>query len=1469
MRGWRAAPRLLGAALALLLAAQAAQAQTSVTLVSNRGQSDDATSSAKTPRAQAFTTGSNAGGYKLTGVRFFSWGSFPTSANVRIESSGTDNKPGGSLGTLTLSNTGGIVTGTTTGIQLDPNTTYFVVMTGGSDAAAYIRTNSNSEDAGAAAGWSIGDDSLWDDDQTLDWDQTSTTSWQISIHGYATNAPPTVSGASYSPASITVDFNGTFNGCADLIAWSFKVDGGAQTWPRAVRCEGQSVKIIPDGLSDVPRIEAARSLTVSYHRGLARSAARSTPFCHPPRGCRAASSELKGTNGVDVASFTDFPVTGLKPRLVSATADGATLTLTFDQTLDPASRPFRTAFHVTVNGERRLVAAGGIAVAGKTVTLTLASAVAAGDAVRVRYTNLSHTRTSNRTLKGASRLMVDSFEHQTADNPRVIWSATLTVAEVMTPSYTFHGCFAGVEGKECSDLLTQSSFTSGGTSYEIRGFSRNYGNLSLQILLDRPIPRGWTWHVEGQRFPVANAQSPDTVRNNYRNVHFDWAAGQQVSVCLTTGSSATGRANPCPASTTSTTSDAAPATAAATLSSAFVVDVAMASSAGADKTYGEGDTIRVRVDFALRVEVTGTPRLKIDMDPANWGEKWATYESGSGTSSLTFAHTVVEPNYSSQGIAVLENSLELNGGTIRAGGADATLAHDGRDHDANHKVNWEVASDTQGGSGGSGGSGNSGGSGSSGPPTVSGVKVVSDPGDDDTYLLGDTIRIRATFSEAVTVTGSPRLSIDMSPEAWGTKQAAYASGSGTGSLDFTWTVVEPNYAPQGIAVLANSLALNGGTIRSAATSANAALAHTGRGHDTGHKVDWRPSVSVADASANEGTDANAAFTVSLSRAFTTAGHRVTVDYATADGTATAGADYTATSGTLTFAAGEKTKTVNVPVLDDAVDEGEETFVLRLSNVQGARAGDLEATGTISNDDPLQKMWLSRFGRTVADHVTGAVSDRLANPLTGAQVTVAGQTVNLAETQDDAFLGRALTSIAQVMGAPSGPAAGGDPGSGSLGTDPTQAEVDGWPGTGLGAADAPTLATASARSIAGRELLLGSAFHLAMDGGGGGPDLAAWGRATAGGFDGEAPADGGTVRVDGEVMTGILGTDATWDRLLAGVAVSVSEGEGTFDQPGVDAGTVESTMTTVSPYARFTVGERVTAWGLAGIGTGDMTIVQAANENTGQPERVARTDLEMRLAALGGRGALLQADEAGGFDLGLRADAFWVETEAEAVSNEGGTTADASRVRLALEGSRTFQVGGGALTPGLELGVRHDGGNAETGTGVELGGRVSYTDPGTGFSVEAQLRALIAHEDSDYEEWGASGAVRLAPGASGRGLAFSLAPSWGAPSGGIDRLWRARDARGLASAGGRFEPESRLAGEIGYGIALPGGYIGTPNLGFGRSGAARDWRIGWRLTPAGAAGFEVNLDATRRAADPSERWDVPVEHGVLLRGAVRW
>ena len=102
------------------------------------------------------------------------------------------------------------------------------------------------------------------------------------------------------------------------------------------------------------------------------------------------------------------------------------------------------------------------------------------------------------------------------------------------------------------------------------------------------------------------------------------------------------------------------------------------------------------------------------------------------------------------------------------------------------------------------------------------------------------------------------------------------------------------------------------------------------------------ALSVADAEVQEGADATLAFTVTLSKARFTA---TTVDYATSDGTATANTDNTAASGTLTFAAGETEKTVEVAVTADSESEAAETLTLTLSNPSGATLEDADATGT--------------------------------------------------------------------------------------------------------------------------------------------------------------------------------------------------------------------------------------------------------------------------------------------------------------------------------------------------------------------------------------------------------------------------------------------------------------------------------------------------------------------------------------------
>ena len=122
-------------------------------------------------------------------------------------------------------------------------------------------------------------------------------------------------------------------------------------------------------------------------------------------------------------------------------------------------------------------------------------------------------------------------------------------------------------------------------------------------------------------------------------------------------------------------------------------------------------------------------------------------------------------------------------------------------------------------------------------------------------------------------------------------------------------------------------------------------AATGTITDDDGPVTTLPLLNIADATVEEGEVAG--FLVTLSRIAT---QTITVAYATTDGTAAAGADYTAGSGTLQFAPGEASKTLRVPTVEDTVDEQTETFTVSLSNPTGATIQDGAATGTITDDD---------------------------------------------------------------------------------------------------------------------------------------------------------------------------------------------------------------------------------------------------------------------------------------------------------------------------------------------------------------------------------------------------------------------------------------------------------------------------------------------------------------------------------------
>ena len=276
--------------------------------------------------------------------------------------------------------------------------------------------------------------------------------------------------------------------------------------------------------------------------------------------------------------------------------------------------------------------------------------------------------------------------------------------------------------------------------------------------------------------------------------------------------------------------------------------------------------------------------------------------------------------------------------------------------------------------------------------------------------------------------------------------------------------------------------------------------------------------------------------------------------------------------------------------------------------------------------------------------------------------------------------------------------------------------------------------------------------------------------------------------------------------------------GIFETTGV-----ASALTGVHPYVGYALSERVKLWGVLGYGSGSLELVLPGEE-------AIRTDMDMTMSALGVRGAVWSTPS--GLELALRSDVLWVTTGSSSASGLVATEGDASRVRLVVEGSRPFVVGGGGLlTPTLELGVRRDGGDAEAGSGVEVGGRLLYASP-SGLSLEASLRGLVAHESSSYEEWGASGALRYAPGEAGLGLSASVVPTWGLASSGVSRMWNQPSARGLAAAPELSQaPAARVDAELGYGLrTLNGRGVLTPYAsGSLVEGSERAWRRG-RASP---------------------------------------
>ncbi len=675
--------------------------------------------------------------------------------------------------------------------------------------------------------------------------------------------------------------------------------------------------------------------------------------------------------------------------------------------------------------------------------------------------------------------------------------------------------------------------------------------------------------------------------------------------------------------------------------------------------------------------------------------------------------------------------------------------------------------------------------------------------------------------------------------------------------------------------------------------------------------DEPPGLAIEDAPAVvEGGTAE--FPVRLDGA---SGRVVTVGYRTVDGTAQAGSDYTAASGTVTFQPGETVQTLSVAILDDEIPEAEESFAVELGQASGAAVSDGTATGRITDNDELP-------GLTIEDAPSVSEGDTAEFPVrldasSGRVVTVSYRTVDgtaLAGSDYTAASGTlsfqpgetsgviTVTTLADDMveateqfslelSDPVGITLDDDTGVGTI-TDDVERRIELVNRTVLpeigralafsavrcrmdqvisgitppGAEEpiihlAPYLVpTSSGWTRTGGEPLpleqvLGDPSFLipSRDDDGGTGRFAAWGcgnynNLSGGGRDGAVDWNGGIVGVH-------VGADVRiGSNLLAGLSISRSTGE--FDYhagaAGAGGGVYDVGMTGVHPYLAWSPSPDLDIWATVGHARGEITIT---DEVVGDP-RTSGATLDSGLVGFSG---LILANES--TRLRLKGEAALAQLDAE---GDGGLftamTAGLRRLRLGTEASHDYRfAGGGLLTPWGEVGVRHDGGDGETGAGLELGGGLRYRNPAAGWSTEGFGRWLAVHQGA-RQEWGFGARIRYAPRSSRYGPSVTVAPSWGDTTNGMQRLWEisAADPAMLDA------PATRLDTRFGYGIsALQGRGVLTPYTAVGLArGQGRRYRMGGRMAVGRSA--TISLETERRIRPAGKSYN-----GVRVRGVIRF
>ena len=375
-------------------------------------------------------------------------------------------------------------------------------------------------------------------------------------------------------------------------------------------------------------------------------------------------------------------------------------------------------------------------------------------------------------------------------------------------------------------------------------------------------------------------------------------------------------------------------------------------------------------------------------------------------------------------------------------------------------------------------------------------------------------------------------------------------------------------------------------------------------------------------------------------------------------------------------------------------------------------------------------------------------------------------------------------------------------------------------------------------------------------------LTLWGSGSYRDFAGGNPA---TLGYDGNVLSTAFGIDTRVSaQLLAGVSVARARAGVDYTAAEVVTGELTTPLTSINPYLGWQAPGGLDLWATAGYGWGEVEIDDVAVD-------AQASGLTQQMVAAGVSRSLVASEgliEGGRTSLRFKGETAFTWADVEGAGTIESTMLNVSRHRLMFEALHARRFASEAtLAPSIEVGMRHDGGDGETGAGADIAAGLMVSDLLAGLSVDARVRTLLVHEAEGYEERGVSLSLIYDPAPSTPlGFTARVSPSWGSHTmSGARALW----GRQTMAALGAGSPESanRMNAEVGYALPVGNGLVGTPRFGLTTSEFGRDYRVGYNLTVlrAGSMNFHLGVDARRRETLFDQRPD----HALSLNFNMTW